>query len=79
MEPRAIEYLEQTLYVFSKMAKLFFEKGKPHNASLIVKIKVLILTFEYESKPVIDISMKIFQIRILIKRSRFFTSAHMDQ
>ncbi len=78
MKLRAIGYLRQTLYVFSKLAKLFFEKGKSYNASLIVGIRILISTMKYDSEPTIDITIGIFQISILLKRSRFFTTIHTD-
>jgi len=78
MKLRAIGYLRQILYAFSKLAELFFEKGKPHNASLIVRIRVLISIMKYDSELTIDTTIGIFQISILLKRSRFFITIHID-
>ena len=78
IELRAIGYFGQILYIFNKLAKLFFEKDKPHNPFLVARVRVLIVILKYDNEPEIDIATDIFQISILLKRSRFFTSAHTD-
>ena len=72
-------YSGQTIYAFNKLVKLSFNKGKPHNSSLIVGIRAILTTLKYEAKPAVDITMGIFQIKILFKRSRLFTTEHIDQ
>ncbi len=72
-------YSKQTIYVFNKISKLFFENKKSHNASLIAGIRAILTTVEYDNEPEVDITMGIFQIRILFKRSRLFTTTHTDQ
>jgi len=57
---------------------LSFDKGKPYNPSLIAGIRVILTTLEYEAKPEMDITIGIFQIRILLKRSKFLTFTHTD-
>ncbi len=79
MELNVNRYSGQTYYAFSKLAELFFEKEKLHNLSLVVRLRVLLFTLEYEEKPKIDIAEGVFKLGILLKRSRFFTSAHTDQ
>ena len=79
MELKAAGYSGQTFYAFSKLAKLSFEKEKPHNPSLVVRVRALISTLEYDSKSEVDITTDIFQIGILLKRSRFFTFAYINQ
>jgi len=71
-------YFGQTIYIFNRLAELSFDKGKPHNASLIAEIRVIMTTLEYDTELEVDIIMRIFQIRILLKRSRFFTTEHTD-
>src|SRR6266540_5396699 len=79
MDLKAARYSKQTLYAFNKLAELSFKREKPHNASLIAGIRATLSTIEYESEPAIDIITRIFQISILLKRSRLFTFAHTDQ
>ncbi len=73
------EYSGQTIYAFNKLAELSFEKGKPHNLSLIARIRAILITLKYDTKPEVDIITGIFQIGILLKRSRLFTLTHTDQ
>src|SRR6266540_76241 len=35
-------YSGQTIYAFNKLTELSFEKGKPHNASLVAGIKAIL-------------------------------------
>ena len=72
------EYSGQTIYAFNKLAKLSFDKSKLHNPSLIAGIRAILLTLEYDAEPEVNITTAIFQIGILLKRSRFFTSAYID-
>ena len=78
MELRVTGYSEQILYAFNKLIKLSFDKEKPHNPSLVARIRVLILTLKYDSESEVDIVTGIFQIGILLKRLKFFTSAHTN-
>ena len=48
-------YSGQTIYAFNKLTELFFEKGKPHNASLVARIKAILSTIEYAENPWMDI------------------------
>jgi|SRR6266498_2591400 len=72
-------YSGQTIFVFNKLAELSFDKGKPYNTSLIAGIRAILTTLKYDAKSEVDIITGIFQIGILLKRSRFFTSEHTDQ
>ncbi len=72
-------YSGQTIYAFNKLAELSFEKGKPHNASLVAGIKAILTTLEYAKKPKVDIPAATFQIRIMLKKSKMFTTEHTDQ
>ncbi len=72
------EYSKQTVYAFNKLAELSFEKGKPHNPSLIARIRAILTMLEYDADPKVDITMGIFQIGILLKRSRFLTTKHTN-
>ncbi len=71
-------YFGQTIYTFNKLAELTFEKEKPHNPSLIAKMRVLLLILEYDDESEVDIVIRIFQIEILLKKSKFFTTSHTD-
>ena len=71
-------YSGQIIFAFSKLAKLFFDKGKPHNASLIAGIRAILITLEYDADPEVDITTVIFQMGILLKRSKFLTTKHSD-
>ncbi len=73
------EYSRQTIYIYNKLAELSFEKGKPYNAFLITGIRAILTTLEYDAESVADIMTVIFQIRILLKRSRFFMTVHTDE
>src|SRR6266540_470197 len=48
-------YSGQTIYAFNKLAKLFFEKEKPHNASLIAGIRIILITLEYDEDLPMDV------------------------
>src|SRR6266542_1731468 len=72
-------YSGQTIYAFNKLTELSFEKGKPHNASLVVRIKAILTTLEYTEKPKVDIPAATFQIEIMLKKSKMFTTEHTDQ
>ncbi len=43
-------YSGQTMYAFNKLTELSFEKEKPHNASLVARIKAILTTVEYAEK-----------------------------
>ena len=75
----AKRYTRQTLFAFSKLAKLSFEKGHPNNVILIARIRAVLSTLKYDYEPEVDIATEIFQIGILFKRSKFFTMDHMNQ
>jgi len=72
-------YSGQTIYAFNKLTELSFEKGKPHNASLVVGIKAILTTLEYAEKLKVDIPAATFQIGIMLKKSKMFTTEHTDQ
>src|SRR6266540_1058390 len=72
-------YLGQTLYVFTKLTELSFDKGKPHNALLIAGIRVILITLEYDAESEVDITTAIFQIGILFKKSQLLSTKHTDQ
>ncbi|SRR6266498_1796100 len=72
-------YFRQTIYAFNKLSELSFDKEKPHNASLIAGIRAILITLEYDMELKVDIITAIFQIRILLKRSRLFTSEYTNQ
>src|SRR6266542_407184 len=72
-------YSGQTIYAFNKLTELSFEKGKPHNPSLVVSIKAILTTLKYAEKPKIDIPAATFQIGIMLKKSKMFTTEHTDQ
>jgi len=67
MDYHVVGYFRQTIFAFSKIAELSFEKGKSHNAFLIAKIKAILSTLAYDFQPEVDITIAIFQIRILLK------------
>jgi len=52
----AMGYLGQTYFAFRKLAELSFEKRKSYNASLIVRLRALLLTLEYEEESAKDIT-----------------------
>src|SRR6266540_1321943 len=72
-------YLGQIIYAFNKLTELSFEKGKPHNASLVAGIKAILTTVEYAKKPQVDIPSATYQIRILLKKSKLLMTEHTDQ
>src|SRR6266542_7136991 len=72
-------YSGQTIYAFNKLTKLSFEKGKPHNASLVAGIRAILITLEYAKKPKVDMPSATYQIEIMLKKSKMFTTEHTDQ
>ena len=56
-----------------------FAQEKPYNPSLIAGIRAILSTIKYDEELEALIITTIFQISILLKRSRFFTSSHTDQ
>src|SRR6266542_4243915 len=40
-------YSGQMIYAFNKLTELSFEKGKPHNASLVAGIRAILSILEY--------------------------------
>ncbi len=72
-------YSGQTVYIFNKLTKLSFEKGKPDNALLIAEIKAILTTLEYDVDPEVDITTAVYQIGILLKKSRLLSTEHTDQ
>src|SRR6266498_444942 len=72
-------YLRQTIYAFNKLTELSFEKGKPYNASLIARIRAILTTLEYDEDPPMDVLTATYQIRILLKKSRLFSTEYSDQ
>ncbi len=72
-------YSGQTIYAFNKLTELSFEKGKPHNASLVAGIRAILTTMEYAEKPKVDMMAATYQIGIMLKKSKMFTTEHTDQ
>src|SRR6266540_1977738 len=72
-------YSGQTIYAFNKLTELSFEKGKPHNASLVAGIRAMLTTLEYTENPKVDITSATYQIGILLKKSKMLTTEHTDQ
>src|SRR6266498_6092410 len=60
-------YSGQIIYAFNKLIELSFEKGKPHNTSLIAGIRAILTTLEYAEDPRVDVITATYQIRILLK------------
>ncbi len=71
-------YLGQTIYAFNKLTKLSFEKGKPHNASLVAGIRAILTTLEYAENPQVDVTSATYQIGILLKKSKMLTIKYTD-
>jgi len=71
-------YSGQTIYAFNKLTELSFEKGKPHNASLIAGIKAILTTVKYAENPKVDIPTATYQIGIMLKKSKLLTTEHTD-
>src|SRR6266498_5904290 len=69
-------YSGQTIFAFNKLTELSFEKGKPHNASLIAGIKAILTTLEYAEVSRLDMMAATYQIGIMLKKSRMFTTRH---
>src|SRR6266540_5778249 len=61
-------YSGQIIYAFNKLTELFFEKGKPHNASLVAGIRVILTTLEYAEDLRVNVTTATYQIRILLKK-----------
>src|SRR6266540_3407182 len=79
MDLKVEAYSGQTIYAFNKLTELSFEKEKPHNTSLIARIKAILTTLEYAEKPKVDIPAATYQIGIMLKKSKMFTTEHIDQ
>ena len=71
-------YSGQTIYAFNKLAKLFFEKEKPHNLLLVAGIRAILTTLEYAKNPRVDVILATYQIGILLKKSKMLTIEHTD-
>ncbi len=71
-------YSGQIIYAFNKLTELFFEKGKPHNASLVTGIRAMLTTLEYVKNPKVDVTTVIYQIGILLKKSKLLTTEYTD-
>src|SRR6266498_819179 len=72
-------YSGQTIYIFNKLTELSFKKSKPYNASLIAGIRAILTILKYDEDPPVNVTTAIYQIRILLKKSRLLSSAHTDQ
>src|SRR6266498_5494558 len=70
MELSVEAYSGQTIYAFNKLVELSFEKGKPHNASLVTGIRAILITLEYAKKPKVDMPSATYQIEIMLKKSK---------
>ena len=79
MDLEAEAYSGQTIYAFNKLTEFSFEKEKPHNASLVARIRAILITLEYAEKPKIDMMAATYQIGIMLKKSKMFTTGHTDQ
>jgi|SRR6266540_1805341 len=79
MELNTGEYFRQIIYAFNKLTELSFDKSKLHNVSLIVGIRTILTTLEYDADSEVDITTAIFQIGILLKKSRLLSIEHIDQ
>ncbi len=71
-------YSGQTIYTFNKLTELSFKKGKPHNASLVARVRVILITLEYDENSRMDVTTATYQIRILLKKSRLLITEYMD-
>src|SRR6266511_590893 len=71
-------YSGQTIYAFNKLMELSFEKGKPHNASLIAGIRAILIILEYAENPQVDVTSATYQIRILLKKFKMLMTEHTD-
>src|SRR6266498_5745618 len=72
-------YSGQMIYAFNKLIELSFEKGKPHNASLVAGIRAMLTTLEYAEKLQVDVISATYQIGTLLKKSKLLTTEHTDQ
>src|SRR6266540_5814476 len=79
MELSVEAYSGQTIYAFNKLTELSFEKGKPHNASLVTGIRAILITLVYDEEPAVDVIIATYQIGIMLKKSKMFTTKHTDQ
>jgi len=71
-------YLGQTIYTFNKLIEFSFKKGKPHNTSLIARIKAILTTLKYDEDLLIDVTTATYQIRILLKKFRLLLTEHSN-
>ncbi len=72
-------YSGQTIYAFNKLTELSFEKGKPHNPSLVAGIRAILTILEYAENLRVDITSATYQIGILLKKSKMLITEHTDQ
>ncbi len=72
-------YSGQIIFAFNKLTKLFFEKGKPHNASLVAGVWAILTILDYDEDSQVDVITATYQIRILLKKSRILSTEHTDQ
>jgi len=72
-------YSEQTIYAFNKLTELSFEKGKPHNTSLVAGIRAILTILKYAENLPVDVISATYQIGILLKKSKLLTTEHTDQ
>ncbi len=72
-------YSGQTIYAFNKLTELSFEKGKPHNISLVAGIRAILTTIEYAENLKVDVTSATYQIRIMLKKSKLLTTEHTDK
>src|SRR6266542_6746590 len=72
-------YSGQTVYAFNQLTELSFEKGKPHNPSLVARIKAILTTVEYTENPRVDIPTTTYQIGIMLKKSKLLMTEYTDQ
>ena len=78
MELSVEAYSRQTIYAFNKLTELSFKKGKPHNASLVAGIRIILTILEYAENPRVDVTLATYQIRILLKKFKMLTIEYTD-
>ncbi len=69
-------YSGQIIFAFNKLTELSFKKGKLHNASLVVRVRAILMTLEYDKDPRVDVTIATYQIGILLKKSRLLITEH---
>ncbi len=63
---------------FRKARKIELCKRKPNHNALIIGVKILLIILEYSRESLKSISDYIFRFEILLKKSKFFTTLHMN-